>query len=395
MHNSEINIKNISKIEGHASLNIKIKKNKVQEVNLAFTDAKRFFEQAMKGQSIETQPQSVSRICGTCSIAHIMGCITAIEDGLKIKPSTQTKLLRELTMYGLMIRDHALHLYFFSLPDIFKKDSILDFEGEEKTYLKDALEIKKVGNKLCSIVSGRAVHPSYPLVGGFAKMPNRKDLKKLISSLEKCRKKVLRIIDIYYNAKSDFPKKQTFSSQIGKFDFLSGKAPKEKKKTEFVGALARLNRNKSNLHKNTKKDASEYLKKFPSKDIFHNNLAQAIEILHCIDASIEIIEKNSFKKEKLIKIKPKNTIGTGRIEAPRGTLFYQLHLKSDGTIKKGKIITPTQHNHFNMEKDIKTFVQKNLNKFSKHDMEHEIEKLIRSYDPCISCASHFLKVRWE
>jgi len=395
MHNSEINIKNISKVEGNASLNIKIKNNKVQKVKLTFADAKRFFEQAMKGQSIQTQPQSVSRICGTCSIAHIMGCITAIEDGLKMKVSKQTRLLRELTMHGLMIRDHALHLYFFSLPDVFKKDSILDFEGEEKEYLKDAFELKKIGNKLSSVISGRAVHPRLPQVGGFSKVPTKQNLKKLVPILKNNRERVLRLIEIYYNAKADFPKKQKFSSQIGKFDFLTGKAPKEKNKTELVGALARLNRNKKNLHKNTKKDAAKYLKIFPSKNIFHNNLAQAIEIMHCIDSSIEIIEKNSFKKEKLKKIKPKNTIGIGRIEAPRGTLFYQLHLKSDGTIKKGKIITPTQHNQFNMEKDIKTFAKKNLNKMSRHDLEHEIEKLIRAYDPCISCASHFLKVNWK
>ena len=149
------------------------------------------------------------------------------------------------------------------------------------------------------------------------------------------------------------------------------------------------------MHRNTKKDCQKYLRIFPSKNIFHNNLAQAIEILHCIDSSIEIIQKNNFKKETAVKIKPKNCVATGFIEAPRGTLFYQLHLKSDGTIKKGKIITPTQHNHYNIEKDIKKLVEKKVGKLSKHDLEHEIEKLIRSYDPCISCASHFLKVIWK
>lgn len=163
----------------------------------------------------------------------------------------------------------------------------------------------------------------------------------------------------------------------------------------MVGALARLNLNKKNLHKNTKKSCKKYLEMFPSNNIFLNNLAQGIEIVHSIDHSIEIIEHNNFKKESPKKIVYKDCEGIGVMEAPRGILFYRLKINKDGMVENGNIITPTQQNQINMEQDIKNLVQKKLGKMEKDKLQYEIEKLIRSYDPCISCATHFLKVNWD
>ena len=162
----------------------------------------------------------------------------------------------------------------------------------------------------------------------------------------------------------------------------------------MVGALARINLNKNNLHKHTKKDAQKYLKSFPSSNIFHNNLAQGIEILHSIDHSLEILESADFKQERQAFIERKEATGIGVIEAPRGTLFYKLALDKKGSVKEGRIIVPTQQNQINMELDIKNLVQNKIKEMPKEAIAYEIEKLIRAYDPCISCASHFLKVNW-
>src|SRR3989339_12066 len=115
-HDLDISIDKISKIEGHADLDIKIRDGEVKEVNLRVMENQRFYTQAVQGKSIMAVPQLVSRICGTCSIAHLTGCIEAAEKAIGVTPSAQTILLRKLTMYSLMIRDHALHLYFFVLP---------------------------------------------------------------------------------------------------------------------------------------------------------------------------------------------------------------------------------------------------------------------------------------
>jgi coenzyme F420-reducing hydrogenase alpha subunit len=424
MKKLDISIQNISKIEGHADLDVKVRDGKVQEVHIKLADNKRFFTQAIRGQTIESLPQSVSRICGTCSIAHTMCCIEAIERALNVKVREQTRLLRKLTMFGLMIRDHALHIYLFSLPDVFNKDSVLDFEGPETEYLKDAFDIKRIGNRLSTLVAGSAVHPPFPQVGGYAQIPNNKELISLVPELKSTREKLFKILDAYSKTKIDYTRKTDFVALVGKeFDFLgehieNSRGEKileeqylehlEKKvlpysqalgykfegDTYMVGALARLNLNKKALHKNTKRDAAKYLNLFPSNNIFHNNLAQAIEILHSIDFSIDIIENNKFKQEKTPKIKFKESKGVGVIEAPRGILYYRLFLNSNGTVKEGNIITPTQQNQINMEIDIKKLVQDKIEELSKEQIKYEIEKLIRAYDPCISCATHFLKVNW-
>ena len=268
------------------------------------------------------------------------------------------------------------------------------------------------------------MHAPYPIVGGFANIPKKEELKLCIKDLKGAREVLFDVLEVYYKCGIDYRRDTDFVALTAEnFDFLEGKIRNTKglcieenqysdylhrvvipysqsvgykfeTDTYMVGALARLNLNSNGLHKDTKKDAKKFLRVFPSSNIFHNNLAQGIEILHSIDHSIEIIESNDFKEEEPIKIKTKKCTGVGLIEAPRGTLFYKLVMDKDGLIKEGRIIVPTQQNQINMELDIKNLVQNNLKTLSKQQLEYEIEKLIRAYDPCISCASHFLKVNW-
>ncbi len=424
MKEVDISIQDLSKVEGHANLDVKVRNGKVESVNIMFTDNKRFFTQAIRGQNINSVSQSVARICGTCSIAHTLCCIEAIEKALDVKPTRQTNLLKKLTMYGLMIRDHALHLYLFTLPDVFNKDSVLDFDEKESKYLYDSFDIKKAGNILTTIVAGRAIHAPFPQVGNYAQIPNKKDIKNCIKHLKLARKKLFPMLDLYASCDIDYTRNTNFVGLTPKnFDFLEGKIKSarglciEEKdffkylqktvlpysqavgytfrgRTYMVGALARLNLNKQGLHKDTKRDAKKYLKLFPSNNIFHNNLAQGIEILHSIDHSLEILENETFKEEPSVEVKPKACEGVGVIEAPRGTLFYHLSIDAEGMIKEGTIVVPSQQNQVNMELDIKKLVQNNLTKLSKEEIRYEIEKLIRAYDPCISCATHFLKLNW-
>jgi coenzyme F420-reducing hydrogenase alpha subunit len=426
MHSFDITMDNISKIEGHAKLYVKVKNKKVENVKFSITENKRFFEEAARGKNFKAAPQLMSRICGTCSIAHLMCCIEAIEKALEVKPSHQTILLKKLATYGLMIRDHALHLYLFSLPDVFNKDSILEFSEDnevEHELLHDAFAVKKAGNDLCVLVAGKAVHAPYPTIGGFAKVPTNEEAKKVVESLKAIRPKVMRLIDVYYNwnerleRNSNFVALATedFSFLIGKIKSSSGLCVEEKDYNKhlhkvvipystatgydfeggdfFVGALARLNLGKNALHKNTKRDAKKYLNRFPSNNVFDNNLAQAIEILHSIDHSIEILTNHKFEPENLPQIKPKEGTGIGVIEAPRGTLYYKVSLNENGIIDRATVIVPTQQNQISIEKDIKNIVQEMIDE-DKEKIQYKIEKLVRAYDPCMSCASHFLKIKW-
>ena len=172
----------------------------------------------------------------------------------------------------------------------------------------------------------------------------------------------------------------------------------------MVGALARLNVSRDKLNQKTKNDLGDCLNLFPSTNLFHNNLAQAIEILHAVDSSIDLIDRLEKIEPQVIRhpqgdldlnLHPEGVIGIGVIEAPRGTLYYQLSFNNDGTVKKGEIIVPTGQNQIVMEKAIHQLVEDLLTKgTTKEEVVNEVEKLIRVFDPCMSCAAHFLKVNW-
>lgn len=427
MHNLDITMDHISKVEGSAGLEVRVRNNKVEHVHFKITEYKRFYTEAMRGKPVLGLPQLLSRICGTCSNAHILCSIEACEKALEIIPSEQTRLLRILTMYGLIIRDHALHLYLFTMPDLFGKDAFLDFDEnnpEEHQLLHDAFEIKAAGNFLATIIAGRSVHAPHPVVGGFMHFPAKKEISEAIEKLKKIKPAVLRLIKIFEKCDFHFDRKTDFVAMVPeRYGFLNGcidsgkgdclpeqyfgnyfervvlpysqaSAYKHGGKPYMVGALARMNLAKERLHNETKKSLKETLDLFPSTDIYHNNLAQAIEILHSADDAIEILENNEFKEEPLIKKPYKNGIGIGVVEAPRGTLYHKVEVGADGIVKSGEIVVPTGQNQINIEEDIWRLVDELIPETAKEKIEYEIEKLIRAYDPCMSCAAHFLEVEW-
>jgi coenzyme F420-reducing hydrogenase alpha subunit len=419
-----IHLDSISKIEGHGSLDIKIENGKVKYVKLKITESKRFYTQAIQNKFAISLPLMTSRICGTCSIAHLTCCSEAVEKALGYTPSDQTMVLRKLSLYGMMIRDHALHLYLFCLPDLFGKDSVLEFEGPQEEMIRKAFAIKSAGNNLSKVVAGRAVHATFAEVGKFSHIPNQEDVSRVISELKSVRDYVIEFIELFYNCEFKLEHDTDFVSLVTKdYSFFNGviqdsggTSIQEDRYWDYldrivipyseatgydfegrefmVGALARINLNRNNLHSQTRNDVTKFLSAFPSKNVFHNNLAQSIEVLHCIDHSIELLESNQFKEEQHAPVTIKAGEGIGLLEAPRGTLYYMLSIDSAGKVKYGNIIVPTQQNQIGMEKSIVQLVEQNISS-DKKSIEYEIEKLIRAYDPCMSCASHFLRINWK
>jgi len=428
MHNfSDITLDNISKIEGRAKLYVALKGGHVEKVEFQISEYKRFYTWAIKGKNINALSQMVSRICGTCSIAHLLCSIEAIEHALHIIPSEQTRCLRKLLMYGLMLRDHALHIYLFALPDYFGKDSLLEFDESdplEHQLLHDAFALKKAGNILSTWIGGRAVHALFPKIGGFIRYPDAQSQANVIAELKAVRENIFHVLPILAEDTFKFHRTTNFAALCSSdYNFLEGPIKSTHgweiaeadlgnhvehvvipysmssgytldSDAYMVGALARLNLNRENLHSQTKKDADVYLSLFPSENIYYNSLAQAIEMIHCIDHSLELLEHLDIHNEEAIPVTPKRTTGVGVIEAPRGLLFYKLNINEKGIIEDGQIVVPTSQNQINIEQDVRKLVEDNLDK-SKTEIERMLEMLIRAYDPCMSCASHFLQVQWK
>ncbi|MFC1722420.1 nickel-dependent hydrogenase large subunit, partial [Patescibacteria group bacterium] len=327
MHSGEINIKDITKIEGSAGLRVVVEDGKVKDLQFLIKDYRRFYTEAVKNKPYIAAPSFLSRICGTCSVAHLFASIEAFEKSQGVELTEQTKQLRRLAYDGLMIRDHALHLYFFVLPDVIGVDSILDISDDENDHghvlLHDSFDIKNVGTRITDVVIGAAIHAPFPTVGGFLHLPEQESFPELVDQLERIREKVIRGVKTFYDWDVELIRNSDYLCLRNeeRFDFLEGqvvnssgrKVPEEnfhdflnsvvipysqaegyvfsdEHEDYLVGSLARVNFNLDLLHPNTKKDIAEYLKVFPSNNVYHNNLAQAVEILQCVDEAIDILK---------------------------------------------------------------------------------------------------------
>ncbi len=430
MHSGKITIENITKIEGTAGLEVTVENNKVTDLKFMIKDYRRFYTEAVKGKPFIASPSFLSRICGTCSVAHLFASLEAIEKSQDIQLTEQTRLLRRLAYDGLMIRDHALHLYFFVLPDVLGIDSILDISDDHDdpghVLLHDSFDIKKLGSDITDVIIGAAIHAPYPTVGGFLKTPDATKLPDLITRLEKIRPQVLRGIKTFFDYKEemlgnsdylclrndtnyDFMEGEIINS-AGKrvpesqlHDFLKsvvvpysqseGYVFSDEHENYLVGSLARINFNRDLLNVRTKKDTEEYLKVFPSNNVHHNNLAQAIEILQCVDDAIDILKNIKIVDEKPVKVTKKAGVGVGVVEAPRGTLYHMAKVDDKGMIIDYDVIVPTSQNQISIEKNLKKYFGENLDK-PEDLLKLEAEKIIRAYDPCMSCATNFLKIDW-
>src|SRR5215218_4109871 len=428
MPRRSIAIDTITKIEGDPGLKVTIEDEEVKDLQFIISDYRRFFTTAARGRRMVAVPSFLSRICGTCSVAHLFASLMAIESAQEIVVTEQTRALRRLAYDGLMIRDHGLHLYFFMLPDVLGVDSILDVPDDPDdlghTLLHDSFDIKRLGTAISNAVVGAAIHAPWPTAGGFLRNPDPATFPDLLARLEAVRPKVLRGIDTFFEWDASLVRNTDYLGLRNdtRFDFLEGDVlnsngrriarPEFKDYLHYVqiphshaegyrfsdtgedylvGALARINLNRELLHPRTKDDIATSLTAFPSNNIYHNNLAQAIEILHCVDDAIDLLKTIRVVDEE--PIRPPATAGTGVgvIEAPRGLLYHMAKVDEGGVVEDYDVIVPTAQNQINIENDLKDYFDENVDK-DEETLRVNAESIIRAYDPCMSCATNFLKM---
>ena len=427
MHKTcKFSLKEITKIEGHTNLDVELKNGEVVKCELGIYEGARFFEKILVGRHYSQIPLIVSRICGFCSISHLSTSIEAIEKAFKIEASDQTLLLRELATNAEFLKSHGLHLFMLVLPDFLGKESALDFDKKENKYLHWALDLKKIGTDIIKVLGGRIYQTVSIRVGGFTMLPKQAELDNLLFDLHNVKKIAIDAIELFASFRNEFTfaRKTEYVGLVGSnYCLLCGKIKcsdgtfiedndfakhveefvvpySTAKEAKFngreyqVGAQARINLNQKELCGSAKKIMKDLKLKFPTDKIYYNNIAQAIELLQCIESSIEILEDLKLRQEPLAKINPFEAEGIGVTEAPRGTLFHHYNFDQKGFLKKAGIIVPTLQNNRNIELDLKEFIPTLLD-LPQEKANLEIEKLIRSYDPCISCSTHFLKVNWK
>jgi len=413
----EINIDRMTKVEGHASLRVVIENNEVQECELSVTEGARFFEGLLLSKCVDDVQEITSRICGICSSSHTIAALQAIEKALGISPGKKQLLLREALAIGERLRSHATHLYFMALPDYIGVESVLELREKKPELVDFAFRLVTIGNRIVSAVGGREIHPFS--VGFEDVRLDMAELKKIKQELKEKREEIARQLKLFLRL--HYPRlvrecdylclKESNSyafvggilwSKSGKIrsadykkhikeelrEYSTAKFALKNGESFMVGAMARINNNYEQLSHNAK----EFLVvKPPFNNPYHNNIAQAAEIVHMIDRFIEMAEM--LGPAEKTKARKKSGHAVSAVEAPRGTLFHEYKVKN-GYIEYANIITPTVQNLARMEDDIKLLIPE-IKEKGKEEIRLEIEKLIRAYDPCFSCSAHFLELDWK
>jgi len=427
VENLNIEVSPLPRVEGHGDLVLDIKNKTIEKLQVRIPESPRFFEAMLVGRSYNEPSHITSRICGICSVAHTFTSLKATEAALGVTLNDLILSLRKLVNYGECIQSNCLHVYFLAVPDFLGLGSVIPLVETNPAVVNIAVKMKKIGNELVRVLGGRAVHPITTVVGGFTKLPTTEDLHylrdmlvSLYPDLETSLKvlKTLKIpefereteyICIYDKdeyALYDGDLKSSDGWIIAPQDYLgkisesvvehsTGKHCRASRDSFMVGSLARTNNNFSQLSDNAKTYAAELGLKTPCYNTFMNNVAQFVELVHCVDDGIKIIDNvlnmGLDENKAMVSVKAKAGRGVGIVEAPRGSLIHDYTYDSDGRILKANLIIPTNMNYANIEKDLYKLVPMLMEK-TADEIKLGCEMMIRAYDPCISCSTHFLNV---
>jgi sulfhydrogenase subunit alpha len=424
-----ISIPHLGRVEGHGGIEVEIENSKITRVNMDIFEGSRFYEVLIIGKKFTEVSSIVSRVCGICSAAHTLTSQMATENALGIKVTQRTEFLRGLLLHGAAIESHALHLGCLILPDLLGYDGPLAMAKDYPNEVTIALNLKKLGNQIQDLIGGRAIHPINAVVGGFGRIPTRSELEKLYTELEKGLAYSSALVDLFSKIKLPEytkhegiyaalePKEERYS-YLGDYILTSDgvRRPIEEfrnichekvvshstakqslynSKPFMVGSLARINLNWKLLSGKAKQAREKLISELPSHNPLHNNLAQMIELVHSIERSQQLIKflfEEGFGHEEPLKYEIHAGKGVGAMEAPRGTLYHYYEFDDAGKIVDADIITPTAQNLANVEKDMRGAVE-TLMKEPVKIIRGSLESIARAYDPCISCATHLVKLK--
>jgi coenzyme F420-reducing hydrogenase alpha subunit len=428
MTNVNVNVHHVTRVEGHGNIVVDVKNGEMVKCEWQIVEAPRFFEAFLRGRPYYEASHITSRICGICSVGHATASLRATEDALGIEVSEQTELLRKLLFHGEMLDSHVLHVYMLVAPDFLGVGSVLPLAASHPEVVQRALRIKKLAGDLCAMIAGRHTHPIAMTVGGFNHLPTEKELLAMRERLVAARDDMDETMALLKTLPWPQFERETEYVSLQKDDeyaFIDGrivttdgftyplsdyrkvtneylvphstaKWTKHNRDTYMVGALARFNNNYEQLHPRAKAAAEELGMKPIVTNPFLNSGAQAIEMVHCIEDSIRLVDElvdMGIKEEPLYQFEGKGGEGVGSCDVPRGILFHNYVIDDEGLIQGANCIIPTNQNHANIEADMYALVPQIIDQ-PQEKIRHTMEMLVRAYDPCISCSTHLLDVEF-
>jgi len=413
----------VARVEGEGALRVTVKDGAVQDVELRIFEPPRFFEAFLQGRHSDEVPDIVARICGICPVAYQMSAVHAIEQIFGLRVEGPLRNLRRLIYCGEWIESHALHVYMLQAPDFLGYESAIAMAKDHAAAVTRGLRLKKAGNAIMTLLGGRSVHPVSVKVGGFSRVPGRLELEGLKDELLWARDAALETVRWVAGFEyPDFSPDYTFVAlhHPEEYPFNEGlvvagnglRIPATDFERHFaetqvpysnalhctlqgspymVGPLARLNFNHDHLTPLAKQALADTGLSPPIRNPFHGIIARSVEILYALEESLRLIERYEPPAVPALPVAVRSGIGMACTEAPRGILYHRYEVDSDGLIRQAKIVPPTSQNQSRIEQDLRLYLPRLLHQ-SDEEAALGCERVIRCYDPCISCATHFLNL---
>jgi sulfhydrogenase subunit alpha len=427
-HGSRVlDVSTLARVEGEGALHVTITDGELTAVRLNIYEPPRFFEAFLRGRAYTEPPDITARICGICPVAYQMSACLAIEHLCGAVVGGQLAALRRILYCGEWIESHALHIYMLHAPDFLGYDGVVSMARDHRAIVERGLRLKKLGNRILEVIGGRAIHPVNVRLGGFYRVPTPRQLEELVPELEWALQAALDTVE--WAAGFSFPDYEgdwelvalegedaypimgrgigsvsgRLSIDVAEFGdhFHEEHVPYSNALFArwdggeyLVGPLARYGLSHALLPPTAKRAASDAGLGPVCRNPYQSIVVRAVEVVAACEEALRLISSYTTPDVPAVDVQPQAGVGHGASEAPRGLLYHRYELDEDGTITAAQIVPPTSQNQRAIEHDLAHVVEANL------DMEDDAlrarcEETIRNFDPCISCATHFLEVRVE
>lgn len=419
-----IQVDNLARVEGEGALHVRLNGETVEAVEFRIFEPPRFFEAFLKGRDAHEAPDITSRICGICPVAYIASASQAIEMALGIQIAPQAQALRRLLYCGEWIQSHVLHAAMLHAPDFLGLHDAIQIAQADPELVRTALKLKKLGNSIMEAVGGRAVHPVNTRIGGFYRAPDRQTVRALVPELE-WGTQAARDLTLAF-ARFDFPDDEAdyhfvslvhpdiypitegrigsnrgldiavaefndhfVEEHVARSNALHGRM--RDGSAYLVGPLARYANNFERLPASCRETAREAGLGPVVRNPFKSILVRMIEVQYACEEALRLAREYEPFDPSFTDAPARAGEGHGCTEAPRGICYHRYRIDAEARIEEAQIVPPTSQNQPQIEADLARVVAANLT-MDEDDLRWRCEQTIRNYDPCISCATHFLKL---
>ena len=426
-----LHVPTLTRVEGEGAMHVTVTDGHVDDIRLEIYEPPRFFEAFLRGRRFDEPVDITARICGICPVAYQMSACHALESITGVRPGGAIRELRRLLYCGEWIESHVLHMAFLHAPDFVGVDSGIEIARRHPELMDEVLHLKKTGNRILEVVGGRPIHPVNVRLGGFYRVPTRRELDVLLDDLERAHAGAIALLR--WVSTFDYPEVpgrlaedteyvslrhgdeypfnegrivsnlgldldvETFGAQIREYQVehstalhatIGGESDRER---HFqTGPLARWMNNADIVPDSVRSFADEIGVAQVETNPFRSILVRGLEVLWAVEESQRIIGAYRQPASPFARVPRPVGVGHGCTEAPRGILYHRYDVDADGLIADAVIIPPTSQNQDAIERDLRDFVASHLD-LDDHTLGHRCEQVIRNYDPCISCATHFLR----